>query len=304
MLRDMTQADLPLILSWRNRDDVRQNMYTHHLISEDEHRAWWMRESVNPRTRLLIFELEEQPAGVVIFTQYTGAGGTASWAFYSGDTSRRGIGPLMERAALAYAFDVLQLRKLECEVLAFNSRVIGFHRKHGFAIEGMFRQAYERDGEFHDIYRLAMLAETWRKHVCQAADTGMAGKVFRKPVVFTAEAIQTFAAATGDVNPIHLNKSAALQAGFDDCIAHGLLSAGFISAVFANDFPGPGTVYLSQSLTFKKPVLQGMEGEVVLTVIAHAGRRLEVETQVLIDGEPAVTGEAVLLMSRRNEVYE
>ena len=117
LLRNMDKSDLETVLSWRNAESVRKNMYTHHLISQKEHRDWWNAQSVNPETRILICELEGEPLGVVSFTKYTGEGGTATWAFYSGNTSRRGIGRFMELAALDYAFEQLRVRRLECEVL-------------------------------------------------------------------------------------------------------------------------------------------------------------------------------------------
>lgn len=305
-LREMIESDLPMVLEWRNREEVRNNMYTSHVISDAEHLAWWSRETVNPKTRLLVFALENhQPAGVVTFTHYTGEQGVASWAFYSGDIGTRGLGQMMEIAALTYAFEVLKLRKLVCEVLSFNKRVADFHRKNGFKIEGVFRQAYEREGNLHDIYALAMFSEDWFRSVKQALQKirsgSLAGKAYEKTFVFTPDAINAFAAVTGDNNPVHLDRAAARAAGFDDRIAHGMLSAGFISAVFATEFPGPGSIYLSQDLSFVKPILAGSSARLALKVIAHVGRRVEIETRVLVGDDVCIAGEAVLLIPRQSE---
>lgn len=302
VLREMTEDDLPLVLSWRNREDVRQNMYTFHLISEAEHRDWWERECRNPASRLLIFELDGVSAGVVTFTRYTGHCGTASWAFYSGDPARRGIGALMEDAALSYAFETLGLRRLECEVLAFNHRVVTFHRRHGFQVEGVLREAYERDGDFHDIYRLAMLKGDWQQYSRSRNAVGsMQGKRLSKTITFDATSIDHFAKATGDFNPIHLDSAAARRAGFEDRIAHGLLSGGFLSAAFAGELPGPGAVYVSQTLRFLRPIIVGSECELQLKVISHIGRRLTVDCSISHQGETCVTGEAILITPRQEQ---
>ena len=73
----------------------------------------------------------------------------------------------------------------------------------------------------------------------------------------TDEMIHTFAHLTGDTNPVHLDEAYAAGTRFKRRIAHGMIAAGLISATLANDLPGPGTVYLSQTLQFKAPVYPG-----------------------------------------------
>lgn len=71
------------------------------------------------------------------------------------------------------------------------------------------------------------------------------------------EMVRSFAALTGDTNPVHLDDVYAAGTRFGRRIAHGMIAAGLISATLANDLPGPGTVYLSQTLQFKAPVYPG-----------------------------------------------
>src|SRR5512144_2356081 len=73
----------------------------------------------------------------------------------------------------------------------------------------------------------------------------------------TDEMISAFADLNGDTNPRHLGDAYAVGTRFGRRIAHGMIAAGLISATLANDLPGPGTVYLSQSLQFKAPVYPG-----------------------------------------------
>ena len=71
------------------------------------------------------------------------------------------------------------------------------------------------------------------------------------------EMIRAFADLTGDTNPVHLDDAYAAGTRFGRRIAHGMIAAGLISAALANDLPGPGTVYLSQTLQFKAAVYPG-----------------------------------------------
>ena len=258
------------------------------------------KQQSNPASRLLIFEVEDEPAGVVIFSNYTGKGGTATWAFYSGDRARRGIGSTMERGALEYAFEQLGVRKLECEVLSFNRSVINFHVKFGFTIEGVFREAYKRGDNYFDIYRLSMLADEWTKYVKPALtaiewQTSWVGKEITSGLYISAIAVNAYAMATGDQNPIHSDEEYAKAMGFPGRIAHGMLVGAELSRIFASDFPGPGTVYVSQSLEFRFPLIVDMPAQLKLKVISQIGRRLQVETHAIQGEKLCVTGVAVLM---------
>ena len=69
--------------------------------------------------------------------------------------------------------------------------------------------------------------------------------------------IYLYAGITGDFNPAHVNEQYARNTFFKTRIAHGMLTAGFISAIIANQLPGPGTIYLNQNLSFLAPVRIG-----------------------------------------------
>lgn len=69
--------------------------------------------------------------------------------------------------------------------------------------------------------------------------------------------ILTFAAVTGDINPAHVDEAYARESIFHGKVAHGILTASLISAVLGTELPGPGTIYLSQDLRFRRPVRIG-----------------------------------------------
>jgi 3-hydroxybutyryl-CoA dehydratase len=80
------------------------------------------------------------------------------------------------------------------------------------------------------------------------------GEKASRKLTITDETIRAFAEVTGDTNPVHLDDEYAAGTRFGRRIAHGMIAAGLVSATLANDLPGPGTVYLNQTLKFKLPV--------------------------------------------------
>ena len=85
--------------------------------------------------------------------------------------------------------------------------------------------------------------------------------------------IRLFAAVSGDVNPVHLDPEFAAATSFGEPIAHGMLTGAIISAALAMELPGPGTIYLSQSLKFRLPVKPGDTVTVTLEVMDKQERR-------------------------------
>ena len=105
--------------------------------------------------------------------------------------------------------------------------------------------------------------------------------------------IQLFAAVSGDVNPVHLDPDFAASTQFERCIAHGMLSGAIISAAIAMKLPGPGTIYLSQSMSFRRPVYPGDTVTVHLEVTEINARRgfVTLDCRVLNqNGKAVVTG--------------
>ena len=114
--------------------------------------------------------------------------------------------------------------------------------------------------------------------------------------------IVAFAAVTGDANPVHLDADYAATTSFGERIAHGMLSAGSISAVLGTTLPGPGAIYLSQTLKFKRPVKIGdaVTARATVTEIDEAKARVTLATVCLVNGKTVVDGEAVVTVARKN----
>jgi len=127
---------------------------------------------------------------------------------------------------------------------------------------------------------------------------GMTDRVTKQ---VTADDIEAFAGVTGDTNPVHLDAAYAETTRFKERIAHGMLTAGYISAVLGTRLPGPGCIYLSQSLKFRAPVRIGDQVDAHVTVrdVDPLSKRIRLETRCLVGETVVVDGEAILLVQSR-----
>lgn len=123
--------------------------------------------------------------------------------------------------------------------------------------------------------------------------------VFSKTV--TEADIVLFAGITGDTNPVHLDEEFAKPTMFKGRIAHGMLTAGFISAVFGTKLPGPGCIYMSQTLKFKAPVKIGdtVKARVTVSAIDQEKARVTFATTAHVGDKIVLEGEAQLMVPRR-----
>ncbi|CAN5776725.1 MaoC family dehydratase [soil metagenome] len=108
-----------------------------------------------------------------------------------------------------------------------------------------------------------------------------------------------FGGLTGDMNPMHMNEVAARASRFGGRVVHGMLSASLISAALGNQLPGPGAIYLGQTLRFTAPVRIGdtVTATVTVTSVDPEKRRVRLETVCTTqDGTVVVKGEAEVLV--------
>jgi 3-hydroxybutyryl-CoA dehydratase len=113
--------------------------------------------------------------------------------------------------------------------------------------------------------------------------------------------ILLFGAASGDHQAVHFDEEYAAKTPFKGRIAHGILSAGVISAALGNRLPGPGTIYLAQSLKFKAPVRAGdtVRARVAIKEIVPEKKRVVLETVASVKGNPVLEGEATVMVPSR-----
>ena len=115
----------------------------------------------------------------------------------------------------------------------------------------------------------------------------------------TQEDVEAFAQISNDLNPVHLDDSFAARSRFGKRIAHGMLVGGLISGVIGTKLPGPGTIYLSQTMRFKKPVFfeDTITAHVKVTNIREDKPIITLDTQCINqNNEVVIEGEAIVML--------
>ena len=144
-----------------------------------------------------------------------------------------------------------------------------------------------------------MLDNVIRGTVCiEDIEIGMTRQLKK---IVTDRDIEMFAEVSTDHNPVHLNEDYANETIFGGRIAHGMLTAGLISAVIGEQLPGHGTVYLGQTLKFLRPVRPGdqVTTQVVVINIDLGRGQVRLNTYCLVDGKKVLEGEATVLAPSR-----
>ena len=113
--------------------------------------------------------------------------------------------------------------------------------------------------------------------------------------------IVMFSGVSGDTNPVHLDEEYAKDTIFEGRISHGMLSAGFISAVLGTKLPGPGCIYVSQALRFKAPVRPGdtVTARVTVLELVPEKCRAILQTQCRVGDMVVIDGEATVMVPTR-----
>jgi 3-hydroxybutyryl-CoA dehydratase len=137
-----------------------------------------------------------------------------------------------------------------------------------------------------------------KSHAFEDLEVGMSASYSR---LVTQADIEAFAAVSGDFNPVHVDEAYAAGTMFKTRIAHGMLTAGYISTVFGMDLPGPGCIYVSQTLNFRGPVKAGDTVVATVTIVElyPAKRRARFECTCKVAGKSVLEGEAILMVPGR-----
>lgn len=172
LFRTLTPADVELTMRWRTMPEVTRYMYTDFEPSLAQQQAWFESISANDTRRDWIINVDGDDVGLLSIVGIDQVNGRCDWAYYIASPAVRGkgVGKAVELNVLRYVFEELGMNKLCCEVFTFNELVIRIHEKYGSTIEGTRRQHIQKNGEFHDIVEMAILAEEWRANVRDAFD--------------------------------------------------------------------------------------------------------------------------------------
>lgn len=161
-LRPLIENDLSTVLEWRNSDRIRSNMYTNHVITIEEHHAWFRGTTDDDQSRYLIIEYRGKPVGLSYFTDMDRVNGTCLWGFYVGASDApRGTGTVLGFLSMNFIFTQQQLRKACGEVLSFNEPSRRLFDRLGFVKEGCRRQHVIKNGLCTDVILFSLLADEW-----------------------------------------------------------------------------------------------------------------------------------------------
>lgn len=140
-----------------------------------------------------------------------------------------------------------------------------------------------------------MAATRPKAHAFEDLQLGMEARLVR---TVTQAEIQSFADISGDFNPVHLDTAYAATTPFKSTIAHGMLTAAYISAIFGTNLPGPGCIYVSQTLNFRAPVRPGDEVTTLVKIVdlIPAKKRVRFDCVCAVAGKTVLEGEAILMV--------
>ena len=140
--------------------------------------------------------------------------------------------------------------------------------------------------------------QTLHGYYLEDLEVGMSDS-FTKTI--TEADVVLFAGISGDTNPIHINADYAQTTPFEKRIVHGMFSAALISTVAGTKLPGPGCIYVDQSIKFRAPVFIGDTAQATLTVIEidNRRRRVKCKTEVHVGEKLVATGEATFMVDKR-----
>lgn len=146
-----------------------------------------------------------------------------------------------------------------------------------------------------------MAIQDIKQHCFEDLSVGMR-EVYLKTVMDSD--VIGFAQLSGDRNPIHLSEHFAARTRFGGRIAHGLYTASLISAILGMRLPGPGAVYLSQTLKFRAPVRIGdvIEVSVEVVELIEKGARARLHCEARVDAAVVLEGEALVMVPRRADL--
>jgi len=164
-LRPVKSEDAEMLRTWRNLPQIARNMYTDHIITAEEHAAWFRSALADSTRRYWIICCDKKDVGLVNLYAIDPANRRCHWAFYVAEASAKGkgVGSAVEVEILRHVFEELKFNKLCCEVLAGNRGVVRMHQRFGFREEGLFRRHVRKGDDFADVVCMAILKEEWEQ---------------------------------------------------------------------------------------------------------------------------------------------
>ncbi len=163
LIRPLEESDLDQVLLWRNSDAIRDVMFSDHLITPEEHRAWYRRLATSPTDLCLIFEYCKTPLGTVSFNKMDDTRSSCFWGFYLARTATSGVGKAMALLGLEVGFSRLQVERIFADTFAFNSRALRFQENLGF--QKTNNELHQiKQGKTELVIRLVLQKARWQMY--------------------------------------------------------------------------------------------------------------------------------------------
>lgn len=304
-LRLVTEDDAEFILSLRK--DERYNKFLSTVSSDLTAQIEWIRkykieEKNNEQFYFIIEKLDGSPCGTIrVYDLKEDSFCWGSWILNENKTRYSAL----ESAFLVYdfGFNFLGFSNSHFDVMKENKKVIAFHENMGAITTGEDENnkyfTINKDSVFlaKKNLNVDILSELNGVNSFKINDIKV-GMLYSCTHVITKEDVIKFAEVSSDYNPLHLDEEYAKNTRFKRCIAHGMLSAGFFSAIIGTKFPGIGSIYISQSLEFKRPVYidDTVAASVVVVSVDATKKRVTLHTLCYVLGKQVTKGVAEVLI--------
>lgn len=174
-LRPYNKTDIPMLTRWINSPDVRPYIVSLFPKTENWEERWYEELGKDDKSVVLCVETKDgQPIGGMGLHSIDWLNRTATTGAILGEKEYwgRGYGTDAKLALLDYAFNVLNLRKIRSNVIAYNERSLRYSLRCGYKEEGRLRQEKYRDGVYHDLIQLAVFRENWKLVYDRYMETG------------------------------------------------------------------------------------------------------------------------------------
>lgn len=164
-LRKIEYSDSELIVSWRNSNDVKVNLFSQEDISLEQHLSWMKNKVESGESIQFIIEAikEKKPIGTIFIKNIDNKNNKGEFGIFIGDYQFRGLGygTMATKMIVNYAFTHLCLNKIYLHVIENNQAGIHSYKKAGFKIEGVHKQDYKRNGVYFNVVYMSILKEEW-----------------------------------------------------------------------------------------------------------------------------------------------
>lgn len=155
---------LEQVLRWRRSDHVTRVMFTDVDDDMDKQRKWFENIKNDDSCLYYIMEVDDKPIGLVSFSHINRQNKRAIWHFYIGDTDYLMLGAFIDAYVYNFAFEVLDLEKVICEVMDINDSIIKIRNKYGVRLVGVLEKHIFKNNEWHNIHLFEITKENWLKN--------------------------------------------------------------------------------------------------------------------------------------------